>query len=1010
MQTPRLKVPIKHCVSVAICLYLCSSVFPGSSVFPAAGQEQPDSTRSSPRPLSSQSQSPDEAQKSFELPSGYRIELMAAEPLVQDPVAIEWGADGKLWVAEMADYPYGLDGKMSPGGRVRYLEDTDGDGKPDRSTVFLDKINFPTGVLPWRNGVLITAAPEIFYAEDTNGDGKADRRETLFTGFKEGNPQLRVNGLQWGLDGWVYCANGWSGGEARSAKTGKVVDLKRLDFRIQPDTGELELLSGITEFGRNRDDWGNWFGCDNTHVAWHFVLEDRYLRRNPHFTAPDPRKQFLPPAPRVFARSRLQKRYHTFEHADRYTSACAATPYRDDLLFNDGAQHLFVCEPVHNLVQHLALSEQGTSFTAVVPEHREQRDFLTSTDPWFRPVNLRTGPDGALWVVDMYRYMIEHPDWLPDEGQRELEPHYRAGENRGRIYRVYHQDSPPRRWQPLATANTEQLCAALESPNGWRRDIAQQQLLWRGKNESPAAVADVFDSATSAKARLQALYALSTLTALDERALLQGLRDSHPMVRRAAVRLAEERINNEAILTRLLDRAADDHPSARLQLACTLGESTQPDAAGALARILLTAGDDHYLTAAVFSSLRPDNLEPSFSAALKQAKDTRPATNRIVELVALAAALGRDDLIAQMFADIEPSQTGYLPWQVRAADEWLRGVKRRKSAEALDAVQSRTGAAKRFNQPAQERLADLLNWSRERSADPAADTDLRVACLKISLRNASSADAATELARTALNAQTPHDIQRIAVQELAAFNTANIAAVLLDRWQSFGPSIRQEVISAVLSQPKLSEELLTRLEQGDIRPAEIDAASRQRFLTNRSDSLRRRARLIFGESASDRQQVLRESQDIGNLAADAVRGREVFLQKCASCHATEGRGYAVGPDLAALSDRSTPGLLAAILDPSRAIEPKYALYQAITRDGRSYTGILAAETSGQIELVEQENRRHVIPRSELEELSSSAKSLMPDGFEKELSRQQLADLIGYLQKPLAAERPVRINH
>src|SRR5439155_11371700 len=162
--------------------------------------------------------------------------------------------DGKLWVVEMADYPTGMDGKMKPGGRIRFLEDTDGDGRYDKSTLFMDGVNFPNGIITWRKGVIITAAPDIFYAEDTDGDGRADKREVLFTGFKEGNLQLRVNGLRWGLDNWLYCANGWSGGVVKPLKTGAKTDLGRRDLRIKPDEGMLELQSGQSEFGRNRDD------------------------------------------------------------------------------------------------------------------------------------------------------------------------------------------------------------------------------------------------------------------------------------------------------------------------------------------------------------------------------------------------------------------------------------------------------------------------------------------------------------------------------------------------------------------------------------------------------------------------------------------------------------------------------------------------------------------------------------------------------------------------------------
>ena len=722
-----------------------------------------------PLPLSSQPKSPEQALQSFELPAGFRIELMAAEPLVQDPVAIEWGADGKLWVVEMADYPYGLDGKMSAGGRVRFLEDTDNDGRYDRSTVFLDKINFPNGVLPWRKGVLVTAAPEIFYAEDTDGDGKADVRKPLFQGFVEGNPQLRVNGLQWGLDGWVYCANGWSSGKIRCVKTGEVIDLARQDFRFQPDTGKLELQTGITEFGRNRDDWGNWYGCDNTNVAWHFVLEDRYLRRNPHLKAPDPRKQFLPPAPKVFATSQPQKRYHTFEHVDRYSSGCAATPYRDELLFADDAQHMFICEPGHNLVQHLVLAQQGSTFSATVPEHREGRDFLTSTDPWCRPVNLRTGPDGALWVVDMYRYMIEHPDYLPDVGKRELEPHYRAGEDRGRLYRVYHQDRPPRRGKPLAGKSVEQLCEALASPNGWQRDVAQQELLWHGELASSDGIANCKMQIANlkglpAKSRLQALYALGGLNGLDNQSLLKAFADSHPMVRRAAVRLSEGRSDGE-LWDEIARLASDPSAAVRLQVACTLGESKSAGASEALAKIVEAGDDDPYLQAAAFSSLHPDNIAPSLSAAIRRATSEPQRGSSAVELVRLAGLLGREDLVLGMFAEWAPSPSGYGAWQIEAAERW-HSVKGRRDTKSTDTHRASEATAK----VAGARLGELAAWARETTIDPQADPSVRAASLRLSMRSAVTREEAAELALSLLAPQTSNEVQKVAVRELAALN------------------------------------------------------------------------------------------------------------------------------------------------------------------------------------------------------------------------------------------------
>ena len=280
---------------------------------------------------------PQESLSTFRVPPGFKVELAACEPLVKDPIALDWGADGKLWVVEMGDYPLGVDGKGKPGGVVRFLEDTNGDGRYDKATTFLDGLPFPTGVMPWRNGVLVAAAPDIFYAEDRDGDGKADHREVLFTGFGEGNQQHRLNGFDLGLDGWVYGANGDSGGTVRSLKTGKTVNIQGRDFRFRPDTGEFEAESGQTQYGRHRDDWGNWFGNNNPNWGWHYVLSEADLRRNPYYAPPDPR-QPLEPDTRLYPISRTLARFNDPAAANHVTSANSPTPYRDDL-FGPAVRH-----------------------------------------------------------------------------------------------------------------------------------------------------------------------------------------------------------------------------------------------------------------------------------------------------------------------------------------------------------------------------------------------------------------------------------------------------------------------------------------------------------------------------------------------------------------------------------------------------------------------------------------------------------------------------------------------
>ncbi len=430
--------------------------------------------------------SPEDSMAALHVARGFRAELVAAEPIVLDPVAFDWDTRGRLWVVEMADYPLGMDGKGQPGGRVRVLHDTDGDGRYDDSQLFAEGLNFPNGILTWRDGVLVTAAPHILYLRDTNGDGKADQTEILFEGFQQGNQQLRLNGLRYGLDNWVYCANGGHhanygiGTKVTSRRLGQSFEIGSRDFRFQPDTGELVLESGPSQYGRNRDAWGHWFGVQNAKPLWQYVLADRYLARNPHVPTTSPIHFVLPPgSPPVYAASLPEKRYHSFNEAGHFTSACSGMIYNDRLLFGStGQSHAFTCEPFHNLVQHNVLADDGVSFSASRPVGEGKFDFFASEDRWSRPVMVRTGPDGALWVADMYRYMIEHPDWLPPVGKEELLPHYRLGDDKGRIYRIVPENFAERKPWPFTDNKVSTLVAAMNSTNDWQRDKAQQQLLW----------------------------------------------------------------------------------------------------------------------------------------------------------------------------------------------------------------------------------------------------------------------------------------------------------------------------------------------------------------------------------------------------------------------------------------------------------------------------------------------------------------------------------------------------
>ena len=371
---------------------------------------------------------PGEAIATFQSSVQARIQLVAAEPLVTDPIAFDWGPDGRLWVAEMRDYPEAEGDEHPLRGRIKVLLDENQDGVYDRAEIFLDGLHYPTGVKVWRDGVLISGAPRLIYAEDTDGDLRADRQRVLYEGFGEGNQQHRINGLRWGIDAWLYLANGDSGGRIRSFAHEDSLEIGGRDLRIQPDTGRMEAVAGPTQYGRCRDDLGNWFGGNNSDPLWHYVLDEHYLRRNPHFAPPSLRRQVpsVPgPAP-IFPVSKTLPRFNDFDRADRFTSACGPLVVQNEgaacLDFGPaGSVDTYVCEPVHNLIHRERMVSEGGSFRSTRLPADESAEFLASTDNWFRPVMVRIGPDGALWVADMYRLVIEHPEWIPQHWQTQLD-------------------------------------------------------------------------------------------------------------------------------------------------------------------------------------------------------------------------------------------------------------------------------------------------------------------------------------------------------------------------------------------------------------------------------------------------------------------------------------------------------------------------------------------------------------------------------------------------------------
>lgn len=942
-------------------------------------------------PLSGESRplSPQEGLASMRVPPGFRVELVAAEPLVEDPVAFDWGPDGRLWVAEMRDYPNGIawhrpgDPLDGPGGRIKVLTDTDGDGRYDEATVFLEGLSYPTGVKVWGKGVLVTAAPEIFYAEDGDGDGVADKREVWFAGFARSNQQHRVNGLAWGLDNWLHVANGDGGGVILSQERREEVDIRGFDLRINPFTKEHQPLNGRTQCGRVRDDWGNWFGCNNSNPLWHYPYPWHLLRRNPEVLVPrayvDVPK--VPGAAPVFPTSPTLERFNDFDRANRITSACGPAIYRDVLLGEGFLGNAFTCEPVHNLVTRQVLEAKGATFVSDRHPDERESEFFASTDPWSRPVAVRTGPEGALWIADMYRFVIEHPEWIPQDWQKKLE--LRAGSDRGRIYRVVPEDAGAPAVPRFDGLDEAGLVEQLESGNGTVRDLAHQMLIWRGARGAAALLKKTVSNGESPLARVHALCVLDGLGELDADVIRPALADSHAGVVRHAVRLAQGRIP-ASDLAGLPDAMRDDAFVA-IELAGRLGgEGGDPKAEAAwLADLLSRHQADPHAVPLILSAVTRANLAPLVASLTLADPSRRPAA--ILPSLGRIAAKWKDEEALALFGALlvrEGEADG--PWRFALLSGLLEG----------GASLARLGR----DEFTQARVAALVEGTREKAVDATLGEAERAAALRF-LGHPAVFAGQSDLARIAglLSLQAPPFLREAAFEALGRARHPGTAAALAERWPALPPGDRAKALALLLGREDWTAGLLEAIEADAVPRAEIDAASRRRLLDAKDAALRERAERLFAASADPgREEVLAAHAEVAKIKGDAAAGKVVFGAACVACHVAEGAGNPVGPDLAALTDRSPESLLVAILDPNRAVEDKYVNYAIGTTAGDSVYGVVADETANTLVVRQADGGLREVPRNEVATMASTGISLMPEGFERILTKQQIADLLAYV--------------
>lgn len=958
--------------------------------------------------------SPQDERRTFHIAKGFRVELVACEPNVVDPVAMAFDENGRIYVAEMRGYPNkGVATGHITSGSIKLLEDRDGDGFYEHCTTFADGLRFPTSVMPWKGGLLTAVAPDIVYLEDTDGAGRADRKRTLYSDFNLYNVQQLVNSLQWGMDNWVYGCAGYNGGNVRSADRPErpPVTLTGRNIRFHPDQpGSLEATSGGGQFGLAPDEWEQWFTATNNQHLRHVILPDHYLRRNPALVVgettldiPDHGAACKLFRISPFEEWRVERTRRRREGADAQrfpstelipggyvTSGCSPVVYTDRLFPAEYRGNTFVCDPANNLIHRDKLVPHGATFVAERAD--PDREFLASTDNWFRPVNLVLGPEGAIYVLDFYREVIETPLSLPEDIKKRLNLESRG---RGRIWRIVPEGTPPLVRPALGKASTEALVGALAGETLWTRLTAQRLLVERQDRAAVKPLIDLARHGDYPPARAHALWTLDGLKALPDDLLREALKDSAWGVREQALRLAERRLASQSLRAAVMALADDPVARVRFQLAFTLGEIDTPEAVSALSRIARRDVEDPWTQMAVLSSA--SRTAPQLLEMLVHAPDFLRVSSPLElqflhRLASLVGAQAQDTSLVRALELLMQQTKPPATWK-RAILEGL-GEGRQNSPRPMARLWQRGAPEVRA---ALERVRPFFAQAARTVRAERSAPDERLAAVKL-LAYGPFILAAPPL-QELLGPQTANDLRLAAVRSLSLHDDQQVASLLLQPWNSYSPAARREVLEALFARPDRVAQLLDAIERRQVLPGQIEPARLDRLRKQSDPALRRRAQsLLAGQEASPRRRVIEDYRVALDLKSDPARGKAVFKKNCTTCHRLEEEGVEVGPDLlSALRTKTREGLLTDILDPSREVDPRYINYLVTNKAGRLFTGMIAAETASSITLRRAERAEDTLLRAQIEDIQATAQSLMPDGLEMQLSKQDIADVIAYLQ-------------
>ncbi len=963
----------------------------------------------------------------FHIQEGFTLELIAAEPLVMDPVAMEIDEHGKMYVVEMPGYPTDVTGS----GRVKVLKDNDGDNIIDESILFAEGLTLPTGIMRWKSGVIITDAPDVIYLEDTDGDDVADKREVLLTGFSLSNPQHNMNTPKYGLDNWIYLGHEGAfitkafveefGDEGSEIVFPGIPDSPTLppnanerSVRFQPDQSLLETLSGKTQFGYTFDNWGHLFNSSNAMHLWHEVIAARYI--NSGNLGASSIMDYLPadgPGIEVFPTTRNPE-HQLLTDIGVITSACGLTWYQGGAFPPEYDRVCFSAEPVHNLVYAELVEPDGASFRS--QRMFERTEFLSSEDSWFRPVNFYIGPSGDLFLIDYYRQYIEHPEWMAEDVVQSGALY--NGQNKGRIYRIRPLDAEPDE-QSISSVDGTDLIPFLAHPNIWHRRNAQRMLLDEPMSEELVdSLIEFALSTTSSVGLVHAMWTIEGFASFSEDVIRKGLSHGNPGVRENSIQIAELHWEeNRNLLPQIFALQKDPDPRVRFQLLCTSALIHDPAAKRVFEKLLLSDISDEWIQRAALAS-SGEQIMDLIQFVISAAADDQfhQAGPFIVKAAEMVSREGQAEKVKELISLASKNGRSGNEWWRSAVFEGLASGLRPGTAEKIPQLQVNsllnffdvnvdpdlrrsamhllaTTVTKNSIPPAQLKLALLA--IEESAASPELAIDA------ITILEIEGISAYISQLESLLDPSQPVEVQERAVSALHTAGASWFGEFIFGRWQHLTPSIQKQAMSMFIISADGMRVILSAIRDGTIHRSNIPWNYTSRLMNNSHPEIRQEARSLLAGDELPREELFEKYRPALEGTGDLTNGKAMYELVCSTCHQIAGDdGLDFGPDLAPIRNRSKVAILNDLLFPNLAIADGYGTWEInLENHQEPVIGVISEELNEAIVVKDATGKETIISRSEIASLKPLSVSAMPAGLENQITVEQMRDLIEYIKRP-----------